>query len=260
MFAVRTHRGRGVLRGAAPRAPGPPLRATARELVMLLAVASAATLVGWGILLAAEDLVTRDPVPMPVPAAETRTLALPMLINIAVDDSGSMSDSDPDDRRWTDAAALGRWLARHQREDDLVAVTRFAGDAVHGPVVSSRRLTNDPRQLAPSPSSDGTAFMPVVDGAAEIFAEQEQACYRILILLTDGAADDAPEAIAKLPTVANRVFVVALDRGDAWDSARTAWERAGFPVTKLGNRAPNEIGAALARAVMAATGEEERPR
>ncbi len=258
MFAVRTDRGRGVLRGAAPRAPGPPLRATVRELVVLLALTSAAVLAGWGAFLAVKDLVTRDPVPMPIPAANTRTLALPMLINIAVDESGSMQDSDPEDRRWTDAAALGRWLARYEREDDLVAVTRFMGSAVHGPSVSARRLTNDPRQLAPTPSSDGTAFMPVVDRAKEIFAEQNEAYYRILILLTDGAADDAAEAISKLPTVANRVFVVALDRGDAWDNARKEWERAGFPVTKLGNRAPNEIGAALAKAVMAATGEKEK--
>ena len=64
--------------------------------------------------------------------------------------------------------------------------------------------------------------------------------------------------MAKLPGIANRVFVVALDKGKAWDSARKTWEHAGFPVTKLGNRASNEIGAAMAKSVMAATGEKTR--
>jgi hypothetical protein len=258
MFNARTTRGRGRARARATRAAGPPLHATLREVLMLLAAAGTLGLFIWAAVLAVADALTRDPVEMPVPVANTRRIKLPLLINIALDDSGSMAGSDPQDRRWTDVATLAHWLARYQRPDDLVAVTRFAGDAVHGPIVSTRRLGQDPRRLAPAPTVDGTQFLPVASTAEAIFNEPDQAYYKILILLTDGASGDAAAAVSRLPAIANRVFVVALDKGEAWDSARKIWEHAGFPVTKLGNRAPNEIGAAMAKAVIAATGEKQR--
>jgi hypothetical protein len=258
MLSAKTLRGRGRARALAGRAPGPPLHATLRELLMLLAAVGTLGLIGWATVLAVADALTRDPVKMPVPLASSRKIKLPLLINIAIDESGSMAQSDPDARRWTDVAALARWLGRYQRPGDQVAVTRFAGDAVHGPIVSAHRLGQDPRRLAPAPTIDGTAFLPVATTAEAIFAAPRQAYYKILILLTDGESGDAGAAVARLPGIANRVFVVALDKGSSWDSARKTWEHAGFPVTKLGNRAPNEIGAAMARAVMAATGETER--
>lgn len=233
------------------------MTATLRELAGALLAAAVVVAACLGLVLEAKDLLTANPVPMPEPAPHTRKLKLPMLINIAIDESSSMEYSDPNDRRWTDVEALRKWLARYQREDDLVVITRFTSAAVHGPIVSTRDLTARPRSLAPEPSGGGTSFLPVVDAAQEVFDRQPGAYYKILILLTDGDSPDAAAAIAKLPAVANQVFVVALDKGGAWDSARKGWENAGFPVTKLGNRATNEIGAAMATAVMKSTGQKE---
>lgn len=252
----------------APRAPGPALRDTLREVLQLLALIAVIGLIGWGAFRAAEsganaakagitDLLTPDPVTLPVPESGTRKLKKPMLINIAVDESGSMQESDPENRRWTDVETLGQWLARYQRPDDRVAVTRFTEKAVSGAVVSTRSLTHGARLLADDPSGGGTAFMPVVEQARTIFPNEPDA-YRVLILLTDGDSTDSRQAIARLPHVADRVFVVALDKGEHWDSARKAWENAGFPVTKLGNRRPKEIGRAMAESIMAVTGEKER--
>ncbi|MDX6720552.1 MAG: hypothetical protein QOJ63_2806 [Solirubrobacteraceae bacterium] len=251
-----------------PRPPRPPLGATIREFVTLgavvllvaalldgtIQVGRLAVVAAWA---EAKDLATKDPIVLPVPEKGTRTMKRPLLIDIAVDESSSMGESDPGGRRWIDTATFGRWLARYQRADDLVAVTRFTDRAESGEILSTRALTRAPRNLAPDPAGDGTAFMPVVDEARKIFAGHK-AAYRILILLTDGNSSDAGDAIAALPNVADRVFVVALDKGEAWDKARGAWESAGFPVTKLGNRQPNEIGRALASAVMEATGEKEK--
>lgn len=244
------------------------MRSTLREILAIaaaLVVVAAALYGAWhggkaaasAAWIEAKDLATPDPIVLPVPEKGSRTMKRPLLIDIAVDESSSMGESDPDARRWTDTATFGRWLATYQHVDDLVAVTRFTDRASSGAAVSTRELTRAPQSLAPHPTGDGTAFMPVVEEAREIFAGHRDA-YRILILLTDGDADDAPRAIAALPKLADRVFVVALDKGKAWDEARKPWESAGFAVTKLGNRRPNEIGRALAIAVMHATGE--RPK
>jgi hypothetical protein len=266
-FTVRPERAQLQLRASPPKAPRPPLGSTLREIATLLAAVLLAAAVLYGAFhvgklaltaawIGAKDLLTPDPIRLPVPEKGSRTLKRPLLINIAVDESSSMLESDPDVRRWSDTATFGRWLATYERADDLVAVTRFTERAESGSVVSTRALTRSPRSLAPEPASDGTAFMPVVRQARRIFAGR-RGSYRILILLTDGNSDDASPAIVALQKVADRVFVVALDKGEAWDQARTAWESAGFGVTKLGNRRPNEIGKALADAVMDATGEKE---
>jgi hypothetical protein len=152
-------------------------------------------------------------------------------------------------------ASLGRWLKRYERPTDRAAIISFTAGATQSAIVPASGLAGDPRGMAPGPAGGGTAFVPVVRAAQEVFSRSGGAYYNVLILVTDGDAGDSAQAIAQLPIVANRVFIVALDRGGAWDHARERWERAGFPVTTVGNRAPNEIGAALARAVMQAAGQ-----
>jgi hypothetical protein len=260
-YVARTVHGRVRLRGAAPRRPHPPVGATVRELTLVLAAVGALLTTLWLGYEGARNALTIDPVAMPVPVAHTRTLEPPMTIDIAVDESGSMSESDPHGDRWKSVAALLRWLTRYQRATDLVTLTRFADTASAGPTMSARRIPANPLALAPAPSGGGTAFVPVVDAAREIFGRPPPTAARserIILIVTDGDADDRADAVVRLPRVADHVFVIALDRSKSWATARKTWEHTGFSVMTVSNKAPNEVGAALARAILRVTGEKAK--
>ena len=259
-YSTTTPAGRGSLKGVAPRRPRPPVAATLRELTAILAVIGVLAGLLWLSYRGVDDALTTHPIAMPVPIAGTRTLRQPLLVDIAVDESGSMDQSDPSNDRWTSVAALARWLSQYERPTDMLAITRFTDSAATGPIVSVKRLTADPRALAPNPPGGGTAFVPVVDAAASVFGADPAARrpLRVLLIVTDGDAPDRDRAIARLPHVADRVFLIALDRSNTWNNVRGSWETAGFPVTTLANRTPNEVGAALAKDILRVTGEKSK--
>ena len=270
-IAHRGRIGRGAPRRGGLVAPGDLLQGIARRLVALAALAAVLAAL-WvaippvlglagdtvrGAAAAVKDAVTPDPIEMPQPVAGTRKLDRPLFSLVAVDDSGSTGDSDPKDLRHQAVRALGTWMGRYARPEDRAAVVRFAEAATSSGVVDPEALAAGAPALAEDPQ-DGrlTNVGPVVD-EAEPLLRGASGAERLVIVVTDGEVPDAEASLARLKRLADRIVVVALDRGDQWDANASSWKQPGITIHEIDNR-PMEIAALLASTILEMTGEKTR--
>jgi len=259
------HRSGGLVR------PGDLLRGIARHLAalaMLAAIVAALWaavpptlgLAGNTVRAAAavvQDVLTRDPIEMPQPVPGTRKLGRPLLAVIAVDDSSSTQESDPDGLRHQAVRALGTWMAKYSLPQDRAALIRFAEAATTSGVIKPAQLAQGAQALASDPQ-DGryTNVEPVVEHAEPVLAGAREAA-TLTIVVTDGEVPDAAESLARLKRVSGRVVVVALDRGDQWDASASSWKQPGITIHEIDN-SPMEIAAVLASTILEMTGEKTR--
>jgi hypothetical protein len=206
------------------------------------------------------DWRTPDPVAMPVAVPGTRTVKQPVVEVVLFDSSSSMEKNDPDNQRDAALRAYGRWLERYGRASDRFGVVRFFDDATSVPgLLKAGALAQGVDVLAPLPSGGATNLMPAVERAEAILRDAPHGSRRTALIITDGeVADDARAGIARLRKVTDHIEVVALDRDDTWDSAKSRWKAPGVRLTEARNRRPNELGAELAQSFLRTTGEKAK--
>lgn len=163
-------------------------------------------------------------VPMlPIPISASRTLTAPMGINICVDESGSVSATDPGGEAHRATLLVCDWLKEHsQNERDRIGLVRFADRAESiRPVRADFARRTIERALARGGSDlgGGTSLTPAIEELCALLGGSRRE-YRLVLLVTDGQVPESNEELRRLfgllRAAADSVYLIALDADGAW--------------------------------------------
>jgi len=162
---------------------------------------------------------------LPVPLPGSRTLPVPLLVVIAVDQSGSTATTDPNKESEQACLLVCDWLTQHsQNREDGLGLVRFADHAAALPPVRVDRAREALEQEFRHGASvgGGTQLTPAVTQLCQLLPGPRQE-RRIALLITDGQVAELGEQlrtlIGRLRVDADAVYLLALDHDGAWSSA-----------------------------------------
>jgi hypothetical protein len=192
---------------------------------------------------------------LPVTIPGSRTLTLPMRICVCVDESGSVSATDPGGEAHRTTLLVCDWLDEYSENPrDRVGLVRFAerADSI-SPVragaakgVIGQALARGGRDLG-----GGTQLAPAIVEMRRMLGGHLRE-YRVALLVTDGQVAESDEELRRLlgllRTSVDSVYLIALDADGAWSSQTHArYESLGLsgviPLQKAGGA---ELAVAIA--------------
>lgn len=166
---------------------------------------------------------THDPA-MPVPVAGSRTLQQPLRVGVALDESGSITTTDPGRAGREATLTICDWLVCHSDNPaDQVGLVRFADTAATTPIArAGNARTTIEQALRDGPDvGGGTQLRPAVDALCRLLPGGGGA-HAVAILITDGQVAEPDtelrNLIGQLRQVADAVYLIALDQDGAWTS------------------------------------------
>ena len=140
--------------------------------------------------------------------AGARTVGGPVCIEEAVDVSGSMSGFRSE--RESAERELFAFAHRELAPDDRFSSAFFAGSGALAVPSTPISQLNDPPTVPTAIDPAGTRLAPAVEALVQARGDNDGCAARALIVITDGALGDAPDALAQTLTAANytRMFAV----------------------------------------------------
>lgn len=241
----------------APRAPRPPaVRAVRRPMpfpwwLVFLAVAVAG-IVWWA---------PWKPAPIePIAFSANGERALgPMCLVVMIDESGSMSDSDPQQARSAAVLGAASFLSEFGLPEDRIAAGWFADDAKVSDLMDGPTGIDELPQRSMVPSGGGTDMVAAVKAADQTLTQCDPGIRPVLALVSDGMANDF-DALARslkdLPP-SSVVHLIAIDAMGS-NGQVDEWRRMSIPVgTSTVKSLDREgVGDGMASLLSALTGQE----
>ena len=194
---------------------------------------------------------------MPVPLPGSRTLPVPLLIGIALDESGSTSSSDPNKESHKACLLVCEWLATcSQNPEDGLGLVRFADRAETLPPVRADKAHDALEHAFRIGASvgGGTQLTPAIVQLCQLLPGPRRE-RRLALLITDGQVaehgDQLRALIGRLRVEADAVYLLALDHDGAWSrSTNRRYEGLGLtgmlPIGRLtGGRLAHAIASVL---------------
>jgi hypothetical protein len=195
--------------------------------------------------------------PIAFTAEGERTLG-PICLAVMIDESGSMSDSDPEQSRAAALLGAASFLDRYGLPQDRIAGGWFADDASISGLMDGATGTRRLPERPTVPSGGGTNMAAAMNEAGRVLHSCHPATRPVLTLVTDGQADDldaVAQALDRLPpdTLTQLIAIDAtgvLGRAEQW--RRAAPQVAITTVRSLDRRG---IGDGIATSLSALTGQ-----
>lgn len=178
-----------------------------RWIATLLVVAVAAT--AWWCIRPTEADRIRLSAPIGI-----RTNAEPACTLILIDQSSSMSESDPAGLRAVAVEELGRWFSTYGMAQDRVGVGWFADASDIQAPGRPDRVAEFARRGPTQPIGGGTAIAPALRSAGTALASCPPGTRPVLVLISDGVTTEGSgsvtSALESLPA-ATAVHLMAMD-------------------------------------------------
>lgn len=155
----------------------------------------------------------------------------PADIVFMIDESGSVASSDPGRARWVQTQELQRFMSTYMPQDRLTVGTFATSASRLDPPTNPSLIDLDSvanRRINPG----STNVAPPVRKAEQVFEHGDSSRQRIIVLFTDGDADDIGEAI-NLLRPDTLLIVFGLDDDGTWSRSRKRWPSDRFQSTTV---------------------------
>lgn len=201
-----------------------------------------------------------DPVEPIVFSADGPRMTAPMCVAVMIDESGSMADSDPQLARPAALLGASSFLGEFGLATDQVAGGWFADTAEISPLLSAAKGLTELPQDSTVPSGGGTNMVAAIDRAGQTLETCPFGQTPVLVLVTDGVADDfeaVGQAIARLPS-GTTTQLLAIDATGSLASVSSEWAHYApgvevEPVTALDR---DGVGTGMANVLSRLTGQK----
>lgn len=198
---------------------------------------------------------------LPVPAVGTRTLSAPLQVMVALDESGSLTVTDPNRQSHQAVLELCDWLTCYSGDTrDRIGVVRFADRAsATAPVrVKDARTVIEQELLAGANVGGGTRLSPAIEELCrQLKARRER---RLAFLVTDGQVAESQEQLrllfSELQSASEAIHLIALAHDGSWQR-HTHHRFTTLPITTtttLGTLGRAQLSHAIASILMRETG------
>jgi von Willebrand factor type A domain len=199
---------------------------------------------------------------LPAVVAGSRVLALPLLVAVVLDVSGSTGSSDPRKQSHHAVLTVCDWIRdRAGNPADRIGLVRFAtnADLIPAAPAAEARPVLEHALGRSSSLGGGTSLGPAVDALCAMF-DGVRDCHRVTILITDGQVAESDFQLAalfgRLDAAADATHLLALDHDGAWSSG-THRRYEGLPlasVATIGEVGRGRLAYAIATVLIAETG------
>lgn len=169
-----------------------------------------------------------------------------------IDESGSVASSDPGRARWVQTHELRRFMSEHMPQDRLTVGT-FATSASRLDPPTNPSLIDLDSVATRRINLGGTSIAPPVRKGEQVLEHGDTSRQRIIVLFTDGDADDIPEAV-NLLRPGTRLIVFGLDDDGTWTRSKSRWPSGRFQSTTVKGSA-RSIARAQAQLLETITGQ-----
>jgi len=183
-----------------------------------------------------------------------------MCVAVMIDESGSMSDADPRQARTAALLGASSFLDEFGLSTDQVAGGWFSDTAAMSSLMTASKGLAGLPQTSTVPSGGGTNMVAATDRASTTLQACPAGQTPVLILVTDGVADDfvaLRAAVARLPT-GTLTQLLAIDQTDSFDSVEPEWARYApeVGIVRVTTLTRDGVGVGMASVLSTLTGQE----